>query len=210
MAELEARSRRRARRTPAARSRWTASWSNGFKVMSPDGDLSLKFGGRIQNDWAWYSADDELEAAVGGFEEGTEFRRARLFFEGELYDRVEFKAQYDFAGGDPEFKDVYLGLIHLPGVGGLRVGHYKEPFSLEEQTSSKYLTFLERALPIEAFSPARNTGFMLHGGDDRFTWAVGAFRPADDFGGQAGLRLRANEHRCPLPLDRELSDTRGD
>jgi phosphate-selective porin OprO/OprP len=167
---------------PKPASDWKLSWSNGFKLENPSSDIALKFGGRIQNDWAWYSADDDLEAEVGAFEEGTEFRRARLFFEGELYDRVEFKAQYDFAGGDPELKDVYLGLINLPGVGGLRVGHYKEPFSLEEQTSSKYLTFLERALPIEAFSPSRNSGFMLHDGGDRYTWAVGLFRDTDDFG----------------------------
>ena len=161
---------------------WHFRWSNGFKLTSPDGALDFKFGGRLQNDWAFYSADDALEAAVGPFEEGTEFRRARLFFEGELYDRVEFKAQYDFAGGDTEIKDAYLGLVNLPVVGGLRVGHFKEPFSLEEQTSSKYLTFMERALPVEAFSPSRNTGFMLHRGEERYTWAVGAFRDTDGFG----------------------------
>jgi phosphate-selective porin OprO/OprP len=161
---------------------WDFKWSNGFKLTSPDGDLAFKFGGRIQDDWAWYSADDELEAAVGTFEDGTEFRRARLFFEGELYERVEFKAQYDFAGGDADFKDVYLGLVNLPVVGGFRVGQFKEPFSLEELTSSKYVTFLERALPVEAFAPSRNAGFMLHRGEERYTWAVGAFRPTDDFG----------------------------
>ena len=161
---------------------WEMTWNNGFRLNGPDGDVQLKFGGRIQNDWAWYSADDELEAAAGELEDGTEFRRARLFFEGELYERVEFKAQYDFAGGDPEFKDVYLGLIGLPAVGGLRVGHFKEPYSLEEQTSSKYLTFLERSLANEAFSPSRNSGFMLHRGEERYTWALGLFRDTDDFG----------------------------
>lgn len=180
VSELEARlgEREEAAQPPG----WQVGWNNGFRASDPSGDLSLAFGGRIQNDWAWYSADDSLAAAVGAFEEGTEFRRARLFFQGELYRRVEFKAQYDFAGGDAELKDVYLGLVDLPAVGGLRVGHYKEPFSLEEQTSSKYLTFLERALPIEAFSPSRNSGFMLHDHADRFTWAVGVFRDTDDFG----------------------------
>lgn len=161
---------------------WDVQWKDTFRVKSPDGSISLKFGGRIQNDWAFYSADGGLEAAVGAFEEGTEFRRARLYFEGELYERVELKAQYDFAGGDPELKDVYLGLVNLPGVGGARVGHYKEPYSLDEQTSSKYLTFMERPLIVEAFSPSRNTGFMLHRSEERYTWAVGLFRDADDFG----------------------------
>jgi len=164
---------------------WDFKWSNGFKLSSADGQFKLKFGGRIQNDYAFYSADDELEAVVGSLGEGTEFRRARLFFEGELYDRVEFKAQYDFGGGDADFKDVYLGLTDLPVIGGVRVGHFKEPFSLEEQTSSKYLTFMERALPIEAFSPGRNTGIMVHRGEERYTWAAGLFRDADDFGNAA-------------------------
>ena len=187
LAELEAALAAREEGVPAEEApRWDVQWKDTFRVTSPDGSIALKFGGRIQNDWAWFSADDELEAVFGAFEEGTEFRRARLYFEGELYDRVELKAQYDFAGGDPELKDVYLGLVNLPAVGGFRVGHYKEPYSLDEQTSSKYLTFMERPLIVEAFSPGRNTGFMLHRGEERFTWAVGLFRDTDDFGDAAG------------------------
>lgn len=163
---------------------WDFQWSNGFKLKSPDGATSFKFGGRIMNDFAFYSADDELEAVVGPLEEGAEFRRARLFFSGEIDERVEFKAQYDFAGG-AEVKDLYVGLVNLPVIGGVRVGHYKEPFSLEEITSSKYITFMERALPIEAFSPGRNTGVMVHRGEERYTWAAGLFRDADDFGDAA-------------------------
>lgn len=164
--------------------RWELEWKNSFRLTRPGGDLELRFGGRIQNDWAFYDADERLEAALGALEDGTEFRRARLFIQGELWHTVEFKAQYDFAGGDAEFKDVYLGLIDLPGVGGVRVGHYKEPFSLEEQTSSKYLLFMERSTAVEAFSPSRNNGFMLgHGaGGERLTWHLGAFKDVDDFG----------------------------
>ena len=41
--------------TPAVSSdepTWSAKWSNGFKVERSDGAFKLKFGGRIQNDWA--------------------------------------------------------------------------------------------------------------------------------------------------------------
>jgi len=108
-----------------------------------------------------------------------------LYMSGLIYGNVEFKAQYDFAGGDADFKDVYVGIVDLP-FGNIRVGHFKEPFSLEELTSSKYLTFLERALP-NAFAPGRNTGIMLHGNalahsDPRMTWAVGVFRDTPDDG----------------------------
>jgi phosphate-selective porin OprO/OprP len=95
---------------------------------------------------------------------------------------VEFKVQYDFAGGDVDFKDVWLGLKDLP-FGTLKIGHFKEPFSIEELTSSKYTTFMERGLP-NVFAPSRNTGFAIggHTKDERMTWGVGAFADANDYG----------------------------
>lgn len=157
---------------------WTAKWSNGHKIESESGSFQMKFGGRIQADYTFASGDDALEPDL---EDGFEFRRARLFFEGKIYDRIKFKAQYDFAGGDASFKDVWIGIDN--SWGELRFGHYKEYFSLEELTSSKYLAFLERSLPVEAFSPSRNSGVGAHGHvGDTFNWGVGAFYDADDFG----------------------------
>ena len=65
----------------------------------------------------------------------------------------------------------------LPYVGNVKVGHFKEPFRLEAQTSSKYLMFMERALPI-AISPERNVGVMLHNNfmDDKLSVQAGLFR----------------------------------
>ncbi len=157
---------------------WSVEWSNGFKVESADEEFKLKFGGRVQADYTFASGD---RVFGGALEDGFEFRRARLFVEGTIYERVTFKAQYDFAGGDAEFKDVWIGLV--TGKGELRFGHYKEYFSLEELTSSKYLAFLERSLPVEAFAPSRNSGIGFHGSSgDRVNWGVGAFYDADDFG----------------------------
>jgi phosphate-selective porin OprO/OprP len=129
---------------------------------------------------------DQIEAEQGnnlvGF--GTEFRRARLFISGTVYRIIQFKAQYDFAGGDADFKDVWLGLTKVPYVEHIRVGHMKEPFSLEELTSSNYITFMERALP-NIFVPSRNTGIRLHNTafkSKRLWWGFGVFQDADDFG----------------------------
>ncbi len=172
---------------PAARAddsqeeEWVAKWSNGFKVEKGD-SFKLKFGGRIQADYTFASADQELEDAFGAdeFQDGFEFRRARLFVEGTIYHRVKFKAQYDFTGGDADFKDVWIGLKQ--GWGEVRFGHFKEYFSLEELTSSKYLAFLERSLP-NAFSPGRNSGIGIHGKSrDKVNWGLGFFYDADDFG----------------------------
>jgi phosphate-selective porin OprO/OprP len=161
-------------------------WKQGIRFGSADKAFSFKLGGRIMNDWFGGSLDSELESAVGELESGTEFRRARLYLSGTIYGNVIFKAQYDFAGGDADFKDMYLGVKGLGVLGTVKIGHFHEPFSLETRTSSKYITFLERALPV-AFSPERNTGigFKNHVGK-RFTYGAGVYREADGYGEGAG------------------------
>lgn len=165
-------------------------WKDGLRLDSNDGSVKLKIGGRIQHDFAYFAEDGDLERRLGeDFDDGTEFRRARLYFSGTIYDDIDFKVQFDFAGGDADFKDVYLGKKNVPYVGHVRVGHFKEPFSLEELTSSNDITFMERSL-VNTFAASRNTGVMFHDTllHERMTWAAGIFRQTDDFGDGAGRR----------------------
>ncbi len=167
----------------AGGSELTIKFDKGLKLESADQSFKLKFGGRIQADTAYFDADNELEALVGEFANGSEFRRARLEVEGQIYDVVVFKIQLDFAGDNTAFKDVYVGIKGLPGVGTVIVGHFKEKFSLEELTSSKYTTFMERSL-ANVFSPSRNTGIGFSNATEnqRITYALGLFQDADDRG----------------------------
>ncbi len=167
-------------------------WKDTLHFESADGGKTFQgvIGGRIQNDWAFMTQSTRLRRVYGGFADGTEFRRARVYVKGLISGHIEFKAQYDFAGGDADFADVYMGLTKIKigesGSGGVRIGHFKEPFSLEELTSARYIAFLERALPVIAFAPGRNTGLMLHGHCKRqnitFTGDVGVFYDTDTFG----------------------------
>jgi phosphate-selective porin OprO/OprP len=180
-------------------------WKEGIRLDSKDKAFKLKLGGRIMNDWAWLSGDEKLEAEFGDLVDGTEFRRARLYVEGTIYDNAEFKAQYDFAGGNADMKDMYVGLKHLPVIGSIRVGHQYEPFGLEEMTSSKYITFVERGL-TSAFVPSRQTGIKIfnHLLDERITWAVGGFRSVNDYGdgsSEAEYNVTARVTGLPLYLD---------
>ncbi len=165
-------------------------WKNGIRFESEDKNVKIKLGGRIMSDWTTYvSSSDELEEFLEEeLRNGHEFRRARLYVAGELYGRFEWKAQYDFEGSDASFKDMYVGIKKIPVVGRLRIGHQKEPAGLEQLTSSKYITFIERSLPTEAFTPSRNTGFLVQNTalEDRLTWAAGIFRNADDAGNEQG------------------------
>lgn len=177
--------------------KWAASgtamhtyWKDGLRFDSNDGSVSLKIGGRIQHDFAYFAEDGDIERRIGDdFDDGTEFRRARINISGTIYDTINFKAQYDFAGGDADFKDVYIGFENVPYVGNVRIGQFKEPFSLEELTTSNYLTLMERSL-VNTFVPARNTGVMIFDTlfDQRMTWAAGAFRQTDSFGDGSGGR----------------------
>ena len=53
-------------------------WSKALYVRNKDKGYDIKFGGRIQNDWIWNNADEDMEAAVSGIENGIKFRRVRL------------------------------------------------------------------------------------------------------------------------------------
>ncbi len=159
-------------------------WKEGLGFETPNKDFQFKVGGRLMYDFGWISEDDDLKTDLGDDQhDSSETRRARLYFSGLLYDNIDFKLQFDFAGGDADLKDAYLGLRDF-GFGKIRAGHFKEPFGLEELTSSKYITFMERALPIEAFAPSRNAGVMFYNAafDERMTWAAGIFRNTDDYG----------------------------
>ena len=171
---------------------WTAKWSNGHKLEKDDKAFSMKWGGRIQADYIFASQNSAVDEALGedAFQNGFEFRRARLFMEGTIYERIKFKAQYDFAGGDADFKDVWIAI--KGGKGDLKFGHFKEFMSINEITSSKYLAFNERALPVEFFSPSRNSGVGYTARSGAITWGLGYFYDADDFG------VSLNEDRTNL------------
>ncbi len=178
-------------------------WKDGLRMETVDESVKLKVGGRVDVDAAWANANQTYKANAGTTDT-AELRRARLGFEGELYERVEFSFDVEFAGdpavdtdtdsGPPvvdesdtfgrtiEIKDAYLDFMVLPADMAIKVGHYKEPFSLEEQTSNKYITFMERSLG-NAFSPERNLGVMVHGDsllEGKATFALGVFRDMDD------------------------------
>lgn len=183
-----------------------AFWKEGLRLETADGAFKLKLGGRIHNDWAAIFSSDALEEAhsdLASTETGTSLRRARLALSGSMYSNVVFKAEYDFAGGGASFKDVYLGLVNVPYAGSFTVGHFKEPFSLEELGSSNHVTFLERALP-NAFAPSRNTGLMWMRNfvGSRMTAAAGAFHEADDtangFGSDSDYNVSSRVTGLPL------------
>ncbi len=143
---------------------------------------SVKVMGRIMVDYSFLGADDSLLAAFGSnAKNGAEFRRARLGAKGKL-KKLEYQVEYDFAGGGASLKASYLRWRNSKDR-TFWVGHIKEPFGLEFNSSSKYPTFIENSL-LASFYPEYNTGaFFTDDSDEhRLAYAAGFFYDSGSFG----------------------------
>jgi phosphate-selective porin OprO/OprP len=140
---------------------------------------SITVGGRMQWDTAAFSQNALSKASIGDAVNGVEARRMRLVARGDAFFNTDYKLEMDFASTSrPTVKDVFFTVKELPYLQNVRIGHFKEPFGLEQLTSSSYLTFMERSLCDEGFIvPGRNTGIMTFGctESERATYAIGAF-----------------------------------
>jgi len=133
-------------------------------------------------DAATFSDDEQIDTAFGEPDPGIDVRRAFLQF-GGVYRQFDFNFWLNFSdGSNADFRDVFVGMRGLPVVGSVRAGYFKEPFGLEEITSSNDITLMERSL-TNAFVEGRNLGVMFQ---RRFTEkrhmtaALGFFRDADN------------------------------
>ena len=142
-------------RRPAAESSPAAPAEPAFKLR-----------GRIEADALSVTQSPKDKALFGNFENAVGFRRARLGAEGTAGEQTRWVTEFDFAGGDVRLRDAFLAVNRLPVLREVRVGHFKEPFTLEGQDRSVSFPFTERS-PAFTFDPVR-------------TWGVGAFSYTDD------------------------------
>jgi phosphate-selective porin OprO/OprP len=125
---------------------------------SKDDRLRLELSGRLHLDAAYFDADNTP------LEDTVRVRRARLGVALTLFRDFTVKYQYDFTG-DGRTLDASLSYEGFDPW-EVKIGQFREPFSLEELTSSNNNTFMERALPNE-FARGYNTGIAIstHGAD---------------------------------------------
>ncbi len=163
------------------------SWDGGLRFSSMDGSSVAEIKGKLQTDWFFQSGSRDLdrfvEAQGNDLHDGVEFRRTRLTLQGRIRERFLYKAAYEFSGGDAAFKDVYVGIDSLNGNILLKIGHFREPVSLEANTGEHSLRLMERSL-MQNLTPSRNTGVGLFGTalEERLSWGTGIFWNTDDYG----------------------------
>jgi len=104
---------------------------------------TVKINGRIQYDFIFANTteDDVDDKSFNG----NEFRRAYISAKGKLGKKVSYKAELEFAGGDVAYRDVWIK-YNAGKLGSIAFGSMAEGTGLDMATSSKYTTFLERAI----------------------------------------------------------------
>lgn len=82
------------------------------------------------------------------------------------------------ASGAVNLNDVYVGYAGLRDYFTLQFGQFKQPFSQEETTSSRFIDFAERSVyNAGLIVPSRDVGLMLSGSaaEGLLQWNLGAF-----------------------------------
>lgn len=151
---------------------------DGLQIKTSDNNAAFQIGGRIQWDYDATQTDDGT-VDTQDFDVG----RARLFAKGH-YGDWSYKTQFNVAesdgadGGDVE--DLYIRYNGFGSFATLTAGKQKEPFGLEELTSSKDISALERSAMTERYAPGRNAGLQLSGKGSNWTYGVGYFEADGD------------------------------
>ena len=117
----------------------TIAWRGAPQFKS--GHWTFKPRGRVFLDYVHQEADGGASVADLSAD-NTRIRTARLGVEGSWNDRFRYVAEASIAGGDAQWEDLLLEITPAEGA-AITVGNFKT-VSLENMTSSRYTTFMER------------------------------------------------------------------
>ncbi|NNL57475.1 MAG: ATPase [Pseudomonadales bacterium] len=164
----------------------------GLALATADKQYSVQLGGRIQYDYN--------HAEKNGVTDEDQFdtRRARLYVKGTIQD-WSFKSQFNVDSGGAE--DLYIRYNGFGKQATVTAGRQKMPFGLEELTSSKDISMLERSALTEAYAVGRADGLQLSGANRNFTYAVAAFDAGDKTPGRESIGATARATFAPVTTD---------
>jgi phosphate-selective porin OprO/OprP len=127
----------------------------GAPTITAPGGWSFKPRGRLQYDFAHVSRPNGINDPGLGF--SNELRRGRLGVEGTIPGGFGYVFEIDFADNGVEITDALLSYRASDAV-SLIVGQHNNFQSLEELTSSRFSSFIERAAFTDAFNFERRVG----------------------------------------------------
>ncbi|MDX2473871.1 MAG: porin [Candidatus Krumholzibacteria bacterium] len=136
---------------------------------------------------------------------GAILRRARFAIKSQLWNHWYGEIDLDFADEAAAIKDAYISYRGLfNGNGRVRIGNFRVPNGLEEVTTSRNLTFMERSLGTEPFVVGRRMGIEVTGWYPSFRWSAAVFgADVDDFVKEANeqINFAARLNWAPIATD---------
>jgi phosphate-selective porin OprO and OprP len=147
-------------------------------LKSKTAESQFTFNGRLMFDW------DAFDGAHNTSNNGSsgnlsEIRRARFAVTSQLNKHWKAKLQINFdEKKQSDIKDAYIQ--NKGSMVTTTIGKHKEPMGLEELTSSKYITTIERAMVTDALAPSRSVGVSWKGNIDNLLLQGGVFRSTKD------------------------------
>jgi phosphate-selective porin OprO/OprP len=148
----------------------TPSWKGAPLYEDKDAGWSFKPRGRLQYDVGFVgNPDDAIVTRNLGF--NTRARRIRLGAEGTIPGGLGYKFEMDFANASVGFGDVILTYTPKNSPFNIALGNQETNNGLEQISSSRWSSFIERAAFDDAFINTRriglNLGYVSKAGDLR-------------------------------------------
>jgi phosphate-selective porin OprO/OprP len=146
-----------------AQGKATPSWK-GAPQWADDAGWSFKIRGRLQVDGAYMSKPPRNRITHAPFQTrnlgfNTRVRRFRIGVEGSMPWGFGYKAEVDYANGSVGFGDVVLTWNKPGSLVTLTLGNQESLDGMEQMSSSRWSSFIERAQINDAFINTRRLGF---------------------------------------------------
>jgi phosphate-selective porin OprO and OprP len=152
---------------------FTLEDAKGINAITLTGRMHLDY---RQNNLDLYNANDNDRDSASAADAWA-LRRARIGVKGKF--AKDFN--YEIIGNLPGTATVDVAYVDYAkfGAAKLRLGKFKQPFNLEEQTSSNNIDFMERSY-VNQIAPAKKIGAMIFGEPVKgFTYAASTYTMND-------------------------------
>ncbi len=156
---------------------------NSYPVDATVQDGILVFQNKNQNYKMWFDIRVQGDAAVFfGYDKnltqignGMLMRRTRFAVKAQLDKNWYGELDTDWTSGTPEIKDAYIAFTGVKGL-EIKLGNFKENFSIQRNTTSRYLQFMERPM-VSYLAPSRHMGINVKYSMPALWVSAGAFGP---------------------------------
>jgi len=157
---------------------WGFRWSDRPSLRLGSGtriDFRVRFQGDLDHTTASLDGDD-------GDGSNVDVARRRIGVDGEIVNIIDYQVESELGDDRNPWRDVYANYKQY-GFAQVQAGHFKLPFSLDENTSATNLDFVYRSRVAALLAPGRDWGVMAHGRLLRRGWLryeLGVFREDGD------------------------------